>query len=404
MGSGEESFEGESAGASPAIPSSIDDVTKEWLSEILGAEVTGFEVTFLEGGVLSDAFKLHDITYRTPPEDLPSSVVVKITNAVAERRALAAQNRAYVREVRFFKELADEVPLRTPAVYALLDDGSDAYEYFCIVMEDLSTHSEVFDQVTDPPDEAWTRKINLEVARLHASYWESDVLELDWLKLPGHQFRHAASDAAAGCPEAVDTFVSLWEKAFGQSPYQDAWASVKPLTEMITGPHSQRLLEAIYRHYSNRPWTLVHNDLRADNIFRTRGTEAERGELTYIDWQLVSPGPIGPEFTQSWQHSLPPEVRRKDLDFLKQYHHRLVELQPAAAAYTYENLVEDYRLAYIMWWMVLITIGAATFPVFFEPEGQRMKRLWGQGLSYMMQAMDDHRCLDMLNRLLADTR
>jgi hypothetical protein len=388
----------------PSIPASIDDVTNEWMSEILGTEVTGFEVTFLEGGVLSDAFKVHDIGYGAPAGDLPDSVVMKLTNAVPERRAVAAQNGAYVREVRFFKELADEVPLKTPEIYALLDDGSDTFEYFCIVMEDLTTHSEVFDQVIDPPDEEWTRKINLEVAGLHAAYWESDALELDWLKQPDHRFRHAMHDTALGCPEAIDTFVGLWERAFGKSPYQDAWASVKPLTEMITGPRCKQILEAVNHHYSNRPWTLVHNDLRADNIFRTRGSDAATGELTYIDWQLMSAGPVGPEFTQSWQHSLPPEVRRKDLDFLKQYHERLVQLQPAAAAYTYDMLVEDYRLAYIMWWMVLITLGAATFPIFFEPEGERMKRLWGQGLSYMMQAMDDHGCLDLANRLVADVR
>jgi hypothetical protein len=46
--------------------------------------------------------------------------------------------------------------------------------------------------------------------------------------------------------------------------------------------------------------------------------------------------------------------------------------------------------------------GGRALPVFFEPEGDRMKRLWGQGLSYMMQTMDDHGCLDIVNRLLVD--
>jgi hypothetical protein len=194
----------------PPIPANIDDVTNEWLSGVLGAEVTSFNVTFLEGGVLSDAFKLHDIVHGSDPGDLPRSVVIKITNSKADQRAVAVQNRAYVREVRFFKDIADLMPLKTPEVYALLDDGSDGYEFFCIVMEDLTAHSEVFDQVTDAPNEDWIRKINLEVAGMHAAYWESDVLDLDWLKLPNRQYRHGMHDAALGCPEAVDTFVSLW--------------------------------------------------------------------------------------------------------------------------------------------------------------------------------------------------
>jgi hypothetical protein len=39
---------------------------------------------------------------------------------------------------------------------------------------------------------------------------------------------------------------------------------------------------------------------------------------------------------------LPPEVRRKDRAILRQYHQRLVELNPAASAYTYEMLLQDY--------------------------------------------------------------
>lgn len=41
------------------FPTTADAITNEWLSSVLGAEVTGFAITFLEGGVLADAFKLH---------------------------------------------------------------------------------------------------------------------------------------------------------------------------------------------------------------------------------------------------------------------------------------------------------------------------------------------------------
>lgn len=388
---------------SDLIPGSIEEVTPEWLSNIIGSKVTSFNVTFLEGGILSDAFKLHDVVYANDTEDKPPSFVIKLTNAVADRRAVAMQNKAYLKEVLFFKELADEVPLRTPEVYALLDDGSETFENFCILMEDLTTHSEVFDQVNDPPDEAWTRKINLEAAEMHAKFWESETLSHDWLSYPDNQWRHSMHDTALGCPDAIDTFVDLWEKAFGSSPYKDDWASAKPLTELITSDACPDILNAINRQYTSRPWTLPHNDLRADNIFRTKDSNPSTGELTYIDWQLLAAGPVGPEFTQSWQHSLNPELRRKDLDFLKQYHDRLVELEPRAAEYTYEMLVEDYRAGFILWWMALITLGAATFPIFFQPEGVRMKALWGQGLSYMMQAMHDHNCLELAEKLRAQT-
>jgi|AP95_1055475.scaffolds.fasta_scaffold00179_5 hypothetical protein len=389
--------------ATNGIPRSIEDVNNAWLSESLGDEVTSYSVTFLEGGVMSDAFKIHDISYRDSTE-LPTSVVLKMTNMIEDRRAVAMANNAYVREVKFLDQLADEVPLRTPKIYDIRHDGSDTYEFFSIVMEDLTTHSEVFDQVTDPPDEAYVRKINLEVAELHAMYWESDTLELDWLRPKNNEYTFSLNDAAATCSENIDTYIELWEKSYGERLFEEQYASLKPLTDIITGEHGIALLAHLNGKLNDRPWTLVHNDLRADNIFRTRDTHADAGELTYIDWQLVSPGPPGPEFTQAWQHTLPPEVRRKEKDFLKQYHDRLIQLAPQAAAYTYDMLIEDYRIAFIQWWMALITIGAATFPVFFEPEGARMKALWGQGLPYMFQAIHDNDCLDLVEQTLSEIR
>ena len=59
-------------------------------------------------------------------------------------------------------------------------------------------------------------------------------------------------------------------------------------------------------------------------------------------------------------------------------------------------------MSFVIWWMALISLGAATIPVFDQPEGERMKALWGQGLPYMLIAMEDHDCLDMIKRIAAE--
>ena len=82
-----------------AFPQSIDDVTNEWLSEVLNGEVRDFNVRFLEGSVLSDAFKVYDIE---SDEDLPESLVLKLANQVEDRRALTVADGAYVKEIGFF--------------------------------------------------------------------------------------------------------------------------------------------------------------------------------------------------------------------------------------------------------------------------------------------------------------
>ena len=94
-------------------------------------------------------------------------------------------------------------------------------------------------------------------------------------------------------------------------------------------------------------------------------------------------------------------VRRKDLDFLKQYHQRLTEIEPKTAAYTYPMLLEDYRLGYVLWWMTLITLGTAVLKSLETPEGREAKALWGTNMPYMYQAIEDHDCYGLVKRLLS---
>ena len=85
-------------------------------------------------------------------------------------------------------------------------------------MEDLTSHSLVFGQVTDTPDEAYRRKISLEVAGMHTKFWESDVLKEDWLRMPDDRYICALHDAAIDCANNIEEFNSLWTKSFGHPP------------------------------------------------------------------------------------------------------------------------------------------------------------------------------------------
>lgn len=388
-----------------AIPESIKDVTPVWLSNVLGKEVLNCKTHYLEGGVVGDAFKVHDIEYAGTPG--PASAVVKLANVIPEKREYAMENHIYVKEVNFYKHFGQDLPLRCPEVYHLESDDENNCEFFVILMEDLTAHSLVFDQVDDPPCEKFIPKINEQVAAFHARFWQSEELELDWLKLPESGYEFPMTPACRACPETFETFVPLWVQMFGSNPFkEERWQTINRLCELVvTGPKSGALLDYMNHKLDQRPKTLVHGDIRADNIFRThpeRGLSAEESTLTYIDWQMLQPGPPGPEFTQSWQHSLPPEMRRNDLTWLKTYHDRLLTLAPDAAVYSYEDLIEDYKIGFILWWMALVTLGSTTIPIFDKPEGQRMRALWSQGLGYSWQAMIDHNCLDMVEQFAAE--
>jgi hypothetical protein len=386
------------------FPRTVGDITNAWLSTVLGRTVTGYATAFLEGGVLSDAFKLYAITYDGKGASAPSSVVVKLASRVKDLRGFALMGNAYKKELNFYQYLAKDVPINSPKVYGCFSDGSEGAEYFIIVMEDLTAHSKVFDQVDDPPNEAFARKLALEAAKLHATFWESETTRLPWVGRDDNRYVFALDALAQMGNTTWAPFRVLWEQMYGRDIFdREAFTPVEELTALLCGPKGIAIHAKIYDILSSRPKTLLHGDMRGDNVFRTHpalGKSVEHATLTFIDWQILHAGPPGPEFTQAWQYSLEPEVRRKDKDMLKQYHDTLVELNPVAAAYTYDMLLEDYALSFCFWWTAVISIGIGTLPSFDKPEGARMKELWGKGLFRALSAMRDLDCLALIKRLV----
>lgn len=388
------------------FPRKMEDITNEWLSTVLGGTVTGYKTVFLEGGVLSDAFKLYAITYDDDAGRAPSSVVVKVANRVKELRDFALMGNAYNKELNFFQSLAKDVPINAPKVYGCFSDGSAGSEYFIIVMEDLTAHSKVFDQINDPPNEAFARKIALEAAKMHAKFWESETTRLPWVGRADNRYVFSLDSMSKMGHATWVPFRALYEQMYGRDIFAcGAFQAVEELTELLCGPKGVAIHEKIYDILSSRPKTLLHGDMRADNVFRTDpavGKSVEESTLTFIDWQIIHAGPPGPEFTQAWMHSLEPEERRKDKSILKQYHDRLVELNPVTAAYTYDMLLEDYALSFCFWWTAIISLGVGTLPSFDKPEGARMKQLWGKGLFRSISAMRDLDCLSLIRQVAVD--
>lgn len=385
------------------FPRTGEEITPAWLSSVLGASVRGFDVAFLDSGIVSDAFRLHAITYDGEPGDAPSSVVVKLASRVQELRASAMMGDVYAKELNFYQCLAAQVPLAVPKIHACFSDGSNGSEFFIIVMEDLTSHSQVFDVVDDPPNEAWARRIAGEAAALHARFWESETTRLPLIGRDDRHYVFGLHALSAMGQSTWPMYRALWAQMYGRDIFDDdAWKPVAALTELLCGPKGPAIHDAIYAILSSRPRTVLHGDMRGDNIFRrlpTAGARADDGALTFIDWQLVHAGPPGPEFTQAWQHSLEPADRRKEREMLKEYHETLIALNPAAALYTYDMLLEDYILSYCFWWTAVIALGVGRLPGFDKPGSSRTKAAWSTGIFRAMTAMRELDCLSRVERL-----
>jgi hypothetical protein len=385
------------------FPTDAGSITADWLSAALGSRITAFSVTPLDSGVASDVYRLHDLV-GTAGGDLPASLVLKVASQWYERRQFAVACNLYGREVSFFRALAASTPVRSPKVYACEDDGQASPVQFAILMEDLTAHSSVVDQVDEPGDEEFATKLARQAARLHAHYWQYDVTTLPWLAGPGSRYVFPLDALCRSGPASLPLFTSLWSKTYGDDLFDAGpFAEAAPLVERLCGPSSDRVLDGIYAVLSSRPKTVLHGDLRADNVFRTNGSQEDvpdHSELTFIDWQLVHAGPPGLDLAEALVASFEPGVRRAEHRILRAYHDALVELRPDAAAYTYAMLVEDYTLGACLWLTTFITAGAATLPSFDQPGTARMKRLWEKMVHRALTAVIELECLSAVTSIL----
>jgi thiamine kinase-like enzyme len=112
-----------------------------------------------------------------------------------------------------------------------------------------------------------TRYTVKRMAVLHAEFWMDPHLEQqDWL--PAHNFWFAQPDA-----ELVEPFFQAYGVRLGESVSKICRAVLEQS-------------EAINAAISERPWTLIHGDLRADNLLF--GGTTESPAATILDWSWAS--------------------------------------------------------------------------------------------------------------------
>lgn len=245
-----------SAAASP-----IRRADPGFLSTHLSVAVVDFEeeVIGADRGFISTTSRLR---LRTEPEGAgPASVVLKSESANPAFRGLARQLRAFEREVRFYRDLAPPVADQLATVYACGDGEQECW----LLMEDLS-HLRAGDQVRGLAREE-VEAVVRRIAAVHAHYWLDPVLERhDWL--PSHRYWFSGDFS-----HRLEGF----SRDYGLRLGDEAVELVRRAVEAN---------EAIDAALAERPWTLVHGDLRADNLLF--GAPGSPEEARILDWQTVN--------------------------------------------------------------------------------------------------------------------
>ncbi len=309
------------------IPHSISEVTADWLSEALGAKVDHFQLEQIGQGVgiMGDIYRV-TLDYGADVATAPASAVVKLPSAYPENREQGVALGMFDAEVRFYRELADQVTSGLPQIYHA-DIRSGTAE-FVIVMEDLAS-LEMVDQVAGMQPAQAEAAVRV-LAGVHATWWNR-VQDggLDWIpSMVSDRIAHVDQLFTQIFPTFAEKFESYLPPG-GIDVYEGFTGRYLAINTVIAG---------------RSPWTLVHQDFRVENmLFDTNDPD----RVVVIDWQGIGRGPGAYDLAYLLGGSMDTALRRQhELHLVGAYHDALMDA--GVTGYSLEQLSEDYAHAHLM--------------------------------------------------------
>ncbi|MDW3218323.1 MAG: phosphotransferase [Acidimicrobiales bacterium] len=342
------------------IPSSLDDITPDWLTGALRASgVIGedAEIDTVSAVVLGTgegfAGDLARLTVTYGHGTGPATMVAKIPTSIDDNRRGSEMLGVYEREIRMYQELLPELDLPVPQLYyADVDPNPDWEKQMeairraeklpiwllrflawvlrrfvkpeprasVLILEDLDG-AEIGDQVSGASLERVGAVLDV-AARMHARTWGERVPEAGpWLQSGGL------------APKLFQASYLGMRKAFLKGAGRRVSAHMRAMLDRLRRDG----LERGRRIHTDLPQCLVHGDLRLDNIFFA-GDDVR----ALIDWQLTRTGPGVVDVAYFIAGSLGSEVDEDVITgLLTRYHAGLVE--HGVTDYPLERLFADYE-------------------------------------------------------------
>lgn len=263
------------------IPTEVDDLDAPWFGAVLGLEVTAATVLDRSSGTTGRA----RVALRGEP-GVPPSVFVKLAPFDADQRVFVTHTGMGVKEARFYRDLAAEMPVRVPGVWFSATDGAD----YVMVLEDLVAGGCRFPTPDDPDIAHRATDIVEQCAALHAHYWESPRFasggDLEWL-VP----REVTRDTEGGrmfVQQAVDVLGDRMDDAFHR----------------IAAIYIARTAD-IVQIWQEGPGTLVHGDSHIGNLF----VDTRDDRTGFLDWAVLCRSPGIRDIAYTMCNSVPTDVR-----------------------------------------------------------------------------------------------
>jgi aminoglycoside/choline kinase family phosphotransferase len=295
--------------ATPAGPS---DLTPDWLSAALGADVVDVRITTIGTGQTGSTYRLQ-VRYAGPTE-LPPTFVAKLGAEDPEVRQRVAY--AYRAEVAFYTDIAATVDVPVPRCYA--SEISDDASTFVLLLADLAPAVQG-DQIAGcTPEVALTGARAL--AGLHAPRW----CDPSWRNLEILTMPIATVESAAGMGEIVRIATDIFIDTLGPRMTAADRATLQLVPEAVPSWLTAR----------PDPFALLHGDFRLDNLML-----APDGSVTVVDWQTLTVGLPGRDLAYWVATSLSPEDRRATEAAAVAAYHEALDID----GYSLTQCEDDYR-------------------------------------------------------------
>jgi thiamine kinase-like enzyme len=313
-----------------SIPETSADLTPQWLTAALresgvlrGASVSSARVDAIGvgAGFIGDVARV-TLAYDRHAGAAPATLIAKLPTRDPHRRNLGNLARFNEREIRFYRDVAATMPLRTPRCYFSAMDV--AAQRYALLLEDLLP-ARVGDQVAGC-SVADAELVVRSIAQLHAAWWESGQLDaLTWM--PELTDVH---------PSAEAWWQSMWERCVERR------GGALPDAVLRIGERFGRNAMWALSQLRGGPQTVVHGDFRLDNLFF--GESPEGPTLAVADWQLATRGRAAFDLAFFLSGNLSPADRSAhELRLLGEWRHLLIEY--GVRGYEFDQALRDYRLA-----------------------------------------------------------
>jgi hypothetical protein len=387
----------------PEIPQRIEDLTPEWLTGALHASgfVSRARVVSCESerlgegeGFVGQIVRLR-LGFDRSEAGAPASVIAKLPIRLDQNRQLGEALGAYDREIRFYTELADRVPIAKPVCYhaamdpnpaagreqenlAFLDRlprwivrilvplglwlASKSRRRYLLLLEDLAPSRRLGDQVEGcSRDEA--EAVLRHIADVHAAWWQhADLGSLAWLP-------------------PVFTLPRFLEVAYrrARAPFRAHFGASVSTRFAEFADWLDEAGTPLVRRLARLPETLVHGDYRLDNLFFSGAGRETR--VTAFDWQNVGRGPGVLDVAYFITGNLDADLAlRCEQELLESYHRSLCE--QGVRGYDVPDCVRDYeRMKLFIGYRL---IAGAEMIDFSDTRGSALIRAWLQRLDALL--------------------